>query len=284
MAMSETLVRVVDTQTHETLCNLEAPYGLSINSLSFDQDGRHLLGATERRPVIVWNLPLIRNSLAGLGLDWGGPGMERGLPAVALATNVITALGSLIDRDRLRALMIERSLEDSASTSSLETQIGLWNNKGFIHLQKLNEIPEAIAAYESAIELDPTDAWACRDLGLIYLFGPPELRNSEKALDLLLVAAEMEPHNLDNVSRLGMAVYRFGAYELALSLLTESESHGKSGGLNLFHQALCYRQLKDREKAEECFQRARRMSQDTPRYELYRLAVLGCEDEYRKLK
>jgi tetratricopeptide (TPR) repeat protein len=81
-----------------------------------------------------------------------------------------------------------------------------------------------------------------------------------------------------------MAAYRVGAYELALSLLTQSESRGKSGGLNVFHQALCYRQLNDPGKAEACFQRARRMSQDNQRYELYRLAVLACEDEYRKLK
>ncbi|MBP7937723.1 MAG: protein kinase [Phycisphaerae bacterium] len=73
-------VRLIDVATGRELATLEAPdVHEKINTLSFTPDGGCLVAGNIRRKLHVWDLRLIRQRLAAMGLDWDAPPLP--LPA-----------------------------------------------------------------------------------------------------------------------------------------------------------------------------------------------------------
>ena len=58
--------------TGQALATLQAPDPRQIAWLGFSHDGGRLAVATTGDHVQLWDLQLIRQQLAALGLDWGG--------------------------------------------------------------------------------------------------------------------------------------------------------------------------------------------------------------------
>ncbi len=68
------LVRLIDFPSGRELATLEAPdVQHSIATLSFTPDGSLLIAASRTRMVHVWDLRLVRQRLATMGLDWDLP-------------------------------------------------------------------------------------------------------------------------------------------------------------------------------------------------------------------
>jgi WD40 repeat protein len=72
LARSSTGVLLLDTTNGERLATIQANSPRSVRSLEFSPDGRRLAVANIDQQIIIWDLLLVRRSLAGLGLDWPG--------------------------------------------------------------------------------------------------------------------------------------------------------------------------------------------------------------------
>lgn len=66
---SERGIILMDAASHQRLVTLRGAEG-QVRSLSFSADGELLAAATYYKATIVWRLPLVRQALSELGLDW----------------------------------------------------------------------------------------------------------------------------------------------------------------------------------------------------------------------
>ena len=67
---SRNVVRLFDAATGQTLADLESPDPRMVASLSFNADGTQLAVSEGVGAIRIWDLKLIREQLAGMGLDW----------------------------------------------------------------------------------------------------------------------------------------------------------------------------------------------------------------------
>jgi WD40 repeat protein len=68
------LLRLIDPASGLELATLEAPdVEVRIQALSFSPDGAYLVAGSQSRRLHVWDLRLIRQRLAAMGLDWDLP-------------------------------------------------------------------------------------------------------------------------------------------------------------------------------------------------------------------
>ena len=77
-------VRLVRPDTGEELATLEPPVPWNITSLSFNADASLLAVAGGLPEFHIWNLRLIRQQLARMGLDWDLPPLAEGPPEPGL--------------------------------------------------------------------------------------------------------------------------------------------------------------------------------------------------------
>ena len=69
-------VRLFDPETARPLATLSPPFPAQIqgvSGLAFSADGHELFAAKQDGEVVSWDLPVLRNELATLGLDWDTP-------------------------------------------------------------------------------------------------------------------------------------------------------------------------------------------------------------------
>jgi WD40 repeat protein len=75
-----------------------------VSSPCFTPDGSRLVVTTEGQGIQVWDLRLIRQQLAGIGLDWDMPAYPPALPsAEAGPVRVRSAMGLVGSRGSLKA-------------------------------------------------------------------------------------------------------------------------------------------------------------------------------------
>lgn len=87
IAKSHRLAQVVNPATQQELASLTAPDPQMINALRFAPGDRLLGVATPQGIVQVWDLPVLQQELAKLGLDWDappGPAMGASLPSAGV--------------------------------------------------------------------------------------------------------------------------------------------------------------------------------------------------------
>jgi len=78
---SRNVVRLHDAATGHVLADLEAPNSRHITSLAFNADGTQLAACESRDALRVWDLRMIREGLAPMGLDWALPPFPPKPPA-----------------------------------------------------------------------------------------------------------------------------------------------------------------------------------------------------------
>lgn len=66
-------VILLDGETGETWCRLDAPEPGSAGALRFSPDGRYLAVATASHTAVLWDLAEVRDGLRELNLDWSAP-------------------------------------------------------------------------------------------------------------------------------------------------------------------------------------------------------------------
>jgi serine/threonine protein kinase/Flp pilus assembly protein TadD len=125
-------------------------------------------------------------------------------------------------------------------------------------LQQKGLHDEAIAAWQSAIKLNPKNAVAYNNVSWQFLAGPKELRNPKDALPSARKAVELEPQNYLYVNTLGVALYRNGEFREAIPVLQRSLAVGKgvADAFDLFFLAMCYHRLGEPGKARNHYDRA----------------------------
>jgi serine/threonine protein kinase/WD40 repeat protein/Flp pilus assembly protein TadD len=125
---------------------------------------------------------------------------------------------------------------------------------------------DATMDLHKVLELQPRNPQIYNNLAQIYVNGPASMRNPTKALALAQAGLTLAPDHCYCRNSLGVAQYRLGHYERAVVALERSlrDSKGERAAFQLYFLAMCYARLKDRAKAQECYNQAAAWSPDKP--------------------
>jgi WD40 repeat protein/Tfp pilus assembly protein PilF len=266
------------------------PMQKRVTSMCFSPDGCELVISTER-DVHIWDLGLIRRQLKEMDLDWdAAPPPPAKSPTDQLPLRVVV-LKPPPREEQLRNQIVLRSLQSAFAPFHPEpyhqrghaydaqgqyqkavddyTQALLWqpaDAKRQAHLYeiraadhlRLRQYAQAAADYERVVALLPEHAMACNNLAWLYVAGPEELRNPERALPLAQTATRLAPENWQFLNTLGVAQYRQSQYEEAIKTLKRGIKSNKDqeAAFDLFFLAMCHARLGDPTKAKDCFDRA----------------------------
>ncbi len=156
------LIQLIDPGTGREFATLEPPDPQAPNLMSFSPDGGQLAVGCATQVIQVWNLRLIRQQLAEMGLDWNLPAF-RAAPESREPLKVTVDLG-----DQAKPLPLKPS---SKSPEELRAQQLLYtllaglsplhpepvHQRGHVH-EQLGQGREAIADFTAALALEPQPA------------------------------------------------------------------------------------------------------------------------------
>jgi tetratricopeptide (TPR) repeat protein len=306
LALLDTLrtVKLVDVVTLEERALFEVSPGEMIKALAFSPDGRRLAAGPDHGGSLhVWDLGQIRRRLSLMGLDWRpaaetvraaedskpmkvawdvttlvaqGAKSRSWLSQVARYTKAINAHpnapGPYWQRGRAYIYLRRYAEAVQDCTRALERKPDLqdalfWRGRGFMHWGKY---AEAAADFQRSLEIRPNDAWCCRHLAAIYVLGPPELRDAQRALPLALKAVEMgtrsERGRKQFLETLGIVYFRLERFDDARQILDQllaSPPHASYPTLRLFH-ASCLHHLGRADEARQAYEDAIRCTGRNP--------------------
>jgi signal transduction histidine kinase len=186
VAISRTVVELLDAATFEPLVLLQTPKPQMISWISFSPSGRQLAVATSTPFIQIWDLDALHYGLAALGLDW--------MPGAAPAPNELKAAGPSA------AAPAERSLAVSAPSnrgSFLALALGAVALTILLALSVLNRQHRLVQSYQQIDELATQRA---SELEVAH----KELLHSEKmkALGTLAAGIAHDFNNLLSIIRL----------------------------------------------------------------------------------
>jgi tetratricopeptide (TPR) repeat protein len=118
---------------------------------------------------------------------------------------------------------------------------------GIVHEQK-GDVARAREAYEKALALNPRFVPAANNLAWLYSEHGGDIA---KALALAHAAKELSPDDPRISDTLGWILYRRGAHERALALLTESAGKLPGNPQVQYHLGMVYAKLGDNENARK---------------------------------
>ncbi len=133
-------------------------------------------------------------------------------------------------------------------------------------LARVRREADAATDLNKVLELEPRNPRIYNNLAQLYVNGPASLRNPTKALALAQAGLALAPDHSYCRNSLGVAQYRLGHYERAVVALERSlrDSKGERAPFQLYFLAMCYSRLKDRAKAQECYNQAAAWSPEKP--------------------
>jgi hypothetical protein len=76
VAQSSTGIQLLQADTGQALAAVPAPSPHFVESIFLSPTATHLAAATHDERVHVWDLRRIRETLAGMGIDWDQPPLE----------------------------------------------------------------------------------------------------------------------------------------------------------------------------------------------------------------
>jgi WD40 repeat protein len=217
--------RLVDPATGQTLATLEVPDLQPILVPVFTPDGTRLIGVGSGtgKGIRVWDLRLIRQHLAEMGLDWDAPPYPPADP-----------------ESRVVPLKLEVRLGDPA-------QLGLAREE---------KARLAIAHYRQRLNANSNDPAACNNLAWLYLTGPEALRDVKAALPLAEKAVQLMPGKVSYANTLGVAYYLTGRYREAVDILRSNLTREEDRYLafDLYFLAMGYHKLGENARARDFYE------------------------------
>lgn len=134
-------------------------------------------------------------------------------------------------------------------------------------LVKNGRADEAIASYKKAIDLGPKFAHAHNSLAwLLATCDDPSLRDPRQAIELAQRAIALEPKNAAIWNTLGVAQYRAGQWDAAITTLEESNQLGNGGSpVDWFVLAMAHWQLEHKEDARQWYEKGNVRMKRIPR-------------------
>ncbi len=162
-------ILLTDAATGRELARLTTLQPLSPAPLAFSPDGTKLIAATRRKTALVWDLRLVREQLAPLGLDWDAPpypsASAPGAPLGPLPPpRPVRVIGEVIEPQARRASkLVELNRRLTANHNDAEALI----HRGSLFAQQ-KQWPRAIADLERFLRLRPGDSDGCWLLAEAY--------------------------------------------------------------------------------------------------------------------
>jgi serine/threonine protein kinase/WD40 repeat protein len=215
---------LIDPATGRTLATLEATDRQPLIWPVFTPDSAHLIGGGAGNGVRVWDLRLIRQQLAEMGLDWDALPYPR-----ANDTNLVL------------------------SAPKVEVRLG---DLGQIALAQEQQARRSIEAHREWLKANPNKAFIYNQMAWQYLIAPEALRDVNAALRLAEKAVEKVPGKAVFVNTLGLAYYRAGRYREVIEVLRPNiDRHSEwELALNLYILAMSHHRLGETAKAHDYFE------------------------------
>jgi tetratricopeptide (TPR) repeat protein len=156
-----------------------------------------------------------------------------------------------------------QALDDFSEAIAKQPQAADYLARSYDH-QNLNQYPDAVADLKKALEIDPNLAAACNELAWVYVTGPAEVRDPDRALPLSEKAIRLTPTNGDYRNTRGVVFYRLGRFDAAVDDLQRAiqDNKGAATADDLFFLAMAYHRLGEDAKARDCYDQALRWWQD----------------------
>jgi len=230
--------------TGQSYATLQAPDNLAFGVARFTPAGDRLVTYSGRPAhVRVWDLRLVRQRLAAMGLDWDAPAYDP------------------VDPKQPEAVRLEVELVNPAVKAVRARQA-----QGDKHRAK-KEYAEAIACYRDVLKSEPHNASLMNVVAWLLAIGPPEVRDGHEALQLVERGRAWEPTSRWVLNTLGAAQCRAGQHAEALRSMRQAEKQFQSDKnftwpLNWLVQALCLAQLGQRDAAQAMVQKSTDWLQD----------------------
>jgi tetratricopeptide (TPR) repeat protein len=214
---------LLDVATGRTLAKLEDPHRDRPGWLSFTPDGsRFVIVSTFGKSIHVWDLRLIREQLATMGLDWETSPVSASDRVVAVEPpRVAVDLGEF--GPRAEAMRKKRQAKTHFELAQGHLGSARW--------------PEAVAASKRAVELSPDNATYRNNLAWLLATCPdPLYRDAPLAAEHAEKAVGLDPGIVEAWNTLGVARYRTSQWQPAIDALTKAES--LNPGTYFCHNAL----------------------------------------------
>jgi tetratricopeptide (TPR) repeat protein len=147
----------------------------------------------------------------------------------------------------------DEALEKLEQARKVNAQnLGVHMLVGMIHEMR-KDIPQAQAAYEKVLELNPRFGPAANNLAYIY---SEHGGDKEKALQLAQTAKEVLPEDPRVSDTLGWILYKRGVYERAVTLLRESAEKLNDNAEVHYHLGMAYLKVGNTQAAKETLTKA----------------------------
>jgi eukaryotic-like serine/threonine-protein kinase len=284
---SKTGVNLYESSTGSRLATFEDPDLVGPNWLAFNPDGSRLVTCGgETRAAAIWDLRLIRQQLAAMGLDWDQPPYPStpDSPPPPLPRAEVD-LGPLRDHTEQFTTAAETLLSRySALLKSQPDNAEAFHQRGHA-LFRLNREAEAAADWEASLRLKPDQPELPPQLAEFYnnrawtlVAGPVSTRDPSSGLVLSRRAVELAPGQALYLNTLGVALYRAARYAEAAPVLERSLAAGKgeADASDLFFLAMAHHRLRAAAAARADYDRAVRWLDAHPNLDARRLAELNA--------
>jgi WD40 repeat protein/tetratricopeptide (TPR) repeat protein len=155
-------VLLADTATGRELARLTTLQSVTPTPLVFSPDGTKLVASTNQKTALVWDLRLIRDQLAPMGLDWDAPPYPLASTASLASGPVppprpVRVVGEVIEPQARRAG--ELAAMNRRLAANPDDADALIHRGWLFHERK--RWPASIADLESRLRLRPDDADVC---------------------------------------------------------------------------------------------------------------------------
>jgi len=226
LVYTDSLVQLRDAHTQAPIASLQTfvPNPEAVIYLQFSPDGTHLAVAYPDR-ILIWDLREIRNELTANGLQGDFPPFP---PAAR---------------------------QDEAARTPLQPFV---LDTGIAPRLQMIGTKIRLASATTRLQNAPEDHVALNELAWIRADGPEELRDPAKAVAAAEKAVALAPKEFTYINTLGVAYYRAGQYDRALTTLQKSleRSGGQADAYDLFFLAMTRQKMGRLDAARGDYQRA----------------------------
>ncbi|MCI0742214.1 MAG: tetratricopeptide repeat protein [Gemmataceae bacterium] len=247
------VVRLTEAETGRELANLEPPdpdWAVP-QRLRFSADGSLLIVATvEMRMIHVWDLRLIGERLAELGLPWDLPASETAPAVPDKPLQVRVNLGPFAgreprqkSREHMRAGAWQKAVDEAnRAIEQFKEDAETWRLRAQARLA-LKQFDQAIADYEHSLKLGPPDAVTDNNLAWYVVAFPDSPADLlPRARTWAKNAVALAPNEGSYWNTLGVAHYRAGDWDEAIKALQQALklSRGREYAHDAFFLAMAH--------------------------------------------